>query len=397
MGRMLFGKRKRIYLDYASAPPMRAEAITATRAAEQYIGNPGAIHSEAVEAKKSLESSREGVARIFGVKPREVVFTSGLTDANNLAILGYARALEMTRRTLAGTHWIVSSIEHASVLECFGEIERLGGEVAHIDPDHRGVISAESLKRALKKETVFVSIGWANNELGTIQPLRDISMLLQAHEKSEGSKIIFHTDAGQAPLYLATTIHSLGVDLCALGSNKLYGPHGIGALYISNRAEIVRVVFGGKQERGLRPGTENVALAAGFAAAFLAAAAERVTEGKRLRALRDDLEAQLRASVPGLVVNGASALTLPHMLNVSVPDVSSEYVTLALDHAGIAVSTKSACREGEESESHAVAALGSAPWVARNTLRFSLGRDTTSSDVRVVVHALSAILTRHRG
>lgn len=392
---------RRIYLDYASAPPVRSEALAAMHAAEQYIGNPGAIHREAVEAKKSLEISREAIARILGVKAREVIFTAGLTDANNLGILGYARALERTRRTFAGTHWVVSSIEHASVLECFAEIERLGGEVAHIDPDHRGIVTAESLKHVLKKETVLVSIGWANNELGTIQPLREISALIHAHEHAQGTSVMLHTDAGQAPLYLATTLHSLGVDLCALGSNKLYGPHGIGALYISNRAEIARVAFGGKQERGLRPGTENVALAAGFAASFECAAKEREAEEKRLRALRDDLAAQLRAAIPGLIVNGDLAHALPHMLNVSIPEVSSEYVTLALDHAGIAVSTKSACREGEESESHAVAALGRSPtgetlggepWVARNTLRFSLGRDTRASDIPVVVKAVKSFV-----
>lgn len=388
---MLF-QRRRIYLDYASAPPVRREALAAMHAAERYIGNPGAIHREAVETKRSLEESRSTIARLLGVKQREVVFTAGLTEANNIAILGTARMLESTRRTLAGTHWIVSAIEHSSVLECFAEVERLGGTVTHLAPNQRGVITPHTVQAALTPETVFVSIGWANNEIGTIQPLREIAAVVRVHESAQGTRIMLHTDAGQAPLYLSTTAHSLGVDLLALGSSKLYGPHGIGALHLSNRVALARVQFGGNQERQLRPGTENVALAAGFAAAFAAVAVEREREAKRVGALRDTLATSLAASIPGLVENGDRSLSLSHMLNVSIPDISSEYITLALDSRGIAVSTKSACREGEESHSHAVAALGGAPWIAQNTLRFSLGITTQKEDISRVVHALSAVL-----
>lgn len=381
---MWFSK-KRIYLDYASAPPVLPEAIAAMREAETLIGNPGAIHAEAVAAKKSLEDSRARIASLLGCKAREILFTSGLTEANNLAIVGYAKHLERTKRTLEGTHWLVSSIEHDSVLASFAEVERLGGSVSYVEPNQRGIITPEAVAAALRKETVFVSVGWANNEIGTVQPLGKIAQTIRKTHPN----IIIHSDAGQAPLYLATLVHSLGVDLLALGSNKLYGPHGIGALYVGKK-ELAPVTFGGKQERGMRAGTENVALAAGFAAAFEVVVRERGEEARRLKNLRDEFVKELQQKIPGLILNGDVKYSLPHMLNVSIPNISSEYVTLALDAKGIAISTKSACREGEESRSHVVAALGGEEWRAENTLRFSLGRDTTENDIRRTAETLVA-------
>jgi len=396
---------KRIYLDYASAPPVLPEAVAAMREAEKLVGNPGAIHSEAVAAKKSLENSRARIASLLGCKAREVLFTSGLTEANNLAIVGYAKYLGRTRRTLAGTHWLVSSIEHDSVLASFAEVERLGGTVSHVEPNERGIVSPEAVSAAVRNETVFVSVGWANNEIGTIQPLGKISQRIREYEKHTSqtcvhksdlcgcdASIVFHSDAGQAPLYLGTLVHSLGVDLLALGGNKLYGPHGIGALFIGKELTLDSILHGGKQERGMRAGTENVALAAGFAASFEIVARERDKEAKRLVALRDALARELM-KIPSLVVNGELKSTLPHMLNVSIPDISSEYVTLSLDAKGIAVSTKSACREGEESRSHVVAALGGEAWRAENTLRFSLGRESNSAEIHRVVTEVTKALS----
>ena len=396
---MWFSKH-RIYLDYASAPQVLAEASAAMRKAESLIGNPGAIHAEGVAARKKLEDFRARIASILGCKARQLIFTSGLTESNNLAIVGYAKALERLRRGLSGTHWVVSSIEHDSILGSFSEIERMGATVTHVEPDERGIISPVSVERALRPETVFVSVGWANNEIGTVQPLAKIARALEDSAKKYGcAKPIFHSDAGQAPLYLPTLVHSLGVDLLSLGENKLYGPHGIGALYLSNtrRSDLTGITFGGKQEHGLRAGTESVALAAGFAAAFEIVASEREKESKRVKTLRDALAAARVARIPRVVINGDVQHLLPHMLNISFEHRASsfktaEYITLALDAAGIAISTKSACREGEESRSHVVAALGGEPWRATNTLRFSLGRDTQPGDIKRVVEELARIM-----
>ncbi len=398
---MWFFNQKRIYMDYASAPPVSGAAERAMRDAEKYVGNPGAIHAEGVEAAAVLRSARARIAALLGVKAREIIFTSGLTEANNLALLGYARALERTRRTLEGTHWLVSAVEHASVLDCFGEIERLGGTVSFVRPDAKGRITADTVKAALRKETVLVSVGWANNEIGTVQQLAKIRAELEAHEREHRSTVLLHSDAGQAPLYLPSTAHSIGVDMLSMGSNKLYGPHGIGALYLSARTTLSKVLLGGPQERKLRSGTESVALALGFAAAYEEVARERERESNRIREIRDEMAAHLKTRVPGLVINGELAYSLPHMLNISIPDIQSEYVTLQLDRAGIAVSTKSACREGEEQESHVVAALcadmqaaSDGAWRAKNTLRFSLGRATTREDAKRAVAALGAIVNK---
>jgi len=392
-------RKRRIYLDHASAPPVRKEALRAMREAEGFFGNPGAIHAEGVAAKQALENARFRIAALLGVKPRELVFTSGLTEANNLAILGYAKGLERIRRTLKGTHWIASAIEHDSVLGCFADIERQGGDVSYANPNEHGIVTPEEMQRLLKPETVFVSVSWANNEIGTIQPLAKIARVLRAHEKSHGSSIAFHADAGQGPLYLPTVVHSLGVDILSLGSNKLYGPHGVGALFVDHRSlagKLAGIILGGSQEGGLRAGTENAALALGFAAAFECVARERELESKRLQELRDALARQLSERIPGLIVNGDIGHALPHMLNISIPNISSEYIVLALDRAGIAISTRSACREGEDS-SHVVAALGGESWRARNTLRISLGRDTRENHISRTVHEITRVVEAYQG
>lgn len=384
---------KRIYLDNASSTLPLQEALSAMRDAERLIGNPGGIHSEALQAKEVLDKARSSIAKELACKGREVIFTSGLTESINLAILGFARSRAMARfnlatdwqgLTLTETHWIVSSIEHSAVLECFGEIERLGGKVTHITPDDRGLFSPEKVLHAVRENTVFISIGWANSEIGVVQPIRDISRAV----KEKNANAVFHSDAGQAPLYFSPHVHTLGVDLMSFGSNKLYGPHGVGALYAASAIELSPVIFGGKQERGLRSGTENIALAAGFAKAFETIAREREREGVRLRALRDTFARGILENVPGAIVNTFLKHSLPHMLNISIPNIQSEYVTLMLDRAGIAFSTKSACREGDTRRSHVVEVLGGPEWRAANTLRFSLGRGTSEKDLKKTLRAL---------
>lgn len=389
---MGFFSKKRIYLDYASSTPVSEEAVRAMRKVEKLIGNPGSIHENGVAAKKALEEARTKIAAELGCKAREIIFTSGITESNNLAILGSFKKKVLGGETAKWGHWVTSSMEHSSVLACFQHIKEMGGMVSFVNPDARGIISAEAVQKELRKETVFVSIGWANNETGTIQPLSEISQVLRRHEELNKTKILFHSDAGQAPLYLSAQINSLRVDLFSLGAAKLYGPHGIGALFVSNRAELAPIILGGGQERGLRSGTENAALAAGFAEALLCAAKERGSEARRLAKLRDELARELVAGILGVKINGDLKHSLPHMLNISIPNANTEYLVLALDRAGVAVSTKSACNEGErmsyvvaclaEAASKAEAGGASEKWRAENTLRISLGRPTSPADIR---------------
>lgn len=400
---MWWGNR-RIYLDYASSTLPLKEALSAMREAEGLIGNPGGIHAEAVAARDVLDKARDGVARELACKGREIIFTSGLTEAINLAVLGFARKLQM-KGEFEGTHWIVSSIEHSAVLESFAEIERLGGTVTHIDPNEKGFFDVETVVNAIRPKTVLLSIGWANNEIGIVQPIRDISRAV----KEKNPKITIHSDAGQAPLYLSPQVHTLGVDLMSFGANKLYGPHGVGALYVATNTELSPVILGGGQERGLRSGTENVALAAGFARAFEIVARERHEEAKHLQELRCEFARELATNIPDTIFNTDMKRSLPHMLNISIPNIQSEYVALALDRRGIAVSTKSACAEGGAKASHVVAALGKGKWPdplegeaslmgrAENTLRFSLGRDTSARDLTKTVRALKDILAQQKG
>ncbi len=387
----MFGFKRRIYLDYASATPIVPAALKAYFHAAQTFANPGAIHAEGVMAQRMLTDSRERIAAHLGCKARELIFTSGLTEANMIAIVGTARALELRNRSLQNTHWIVSSIEHSSVLQSFVEIERMGGTVSHVDPESNGIVTVERIVNTLRPNTVFASVGWGNNEIGTIQPISKIARTLRSYGKVNNSQILFHCDAGQAPLYRASHVHTLGVDMFALGSGKLYGPRGIGCLYLSNRSNVAPISFGGGQERGLRPGTEDHALAVGFAEAFDIITRERELEANRLLKLRNTFMREILARIRNVVINGDLAHAMPHILNISIPgERSGEYLVLALDHAGVALSTKSACREGE-ARSHVVETLGGDPWRAQNTLRFSLGRDTTERDLRRVITILEGL------
>ncbi|MEK7132516.1 MAG: cysteine desulfurase family protein [Patescibacteria group bacterium] len=396
-----FLRRRRIYLDYASTTPVSSVAIHAMRETEKITGNPSSIHYEGVQSSRSLENSRTKIARELGCKAREIIFTSGITESNNLAILGLARKLELEGTGLASTHWIVSSIEHASVLECFSEIERMGGKISYADPDARGIILPESVANLLRIETVCVSIGWANNEIGVVEPMSSIARMLRAHEERNGTRVVFHSDAGQAPLYLSPHVHTLGVDVFSLGASKLYGPHGVGCLYVNSRAEIAPIILGGSQERGLRAGTENVSLAAGFAAALEETRREREREAKRLKKMRDDFAREIVAHISGAIVNGdissgggyasGGRHCLPHILNISIPKINAEYAVLAFDRAGISLSTKSACKAGE-TVSHVVEALGGNGWRAGNTLRFSMGRGTTQRALNKALKALLSIV-----
>ena len=414
---MWFAK-KRVYMDYAGATPPLPEAVLVFRDAAEIYGNPGAIHAEGVVARTVLDASRASLARELGVKAREIVFTSGATEANNLAILGRFKRVVLSGRKPQETHWVVSAIEHPSVLECFRHIAAMGGNVTEVNPDGRGMVSAETVARALKPETVFVSVGWANHEIGVVQPLSKIARAIREHEDHVNQNstsqtsvrksdlwntrkygVIFHSDAGQAPLYISPQVHTLGVDLMTFDAGKLYAPRGTGLLVGKRHrgkegALLAPTILGSGQEFGVRAGTENVALVAAFSEAFAIISKEREQESRRVQKLRDELARKLIARIPGLVINGDSRQgeALPHVLNVSIPNIQSEYLALQLDQASIAVSTKSACKNVEQF-SHVVRALGGEAWRAESTIRISLGRDITARDIQKTIDVLVALIT----
>lgn len=384
---------ERIYIDYAAATPCRPECLRAMHEVNKDYGNPGALHAEGRHAAARLAQARKHIAHELGCRAREIVFVSGGTEGNNLAILGTMERAVQAGASYADMHVVTSAIEHPSVLECFAELERRGVAVTYVTPDTQGRLDPQAVAGAVTARTRLVSIGLANSEIGVVQPLSTIAEAVRAVNDS----VLLHTDIGQALLYMHTQVHSLRVDLATLDSGKLYGPRGVGAVYIGANASLAPVLYGGGQERGLRPGSENVVLATGFASAVILAATERAAEGKRLQELRSQAQEMLRGEsvLAGVEINGNDMHTLPHIVNISVPNIDSEYVVLALDQRGIAVSTKSSCREGE-AISHVVAACTEDAWRARNTVRISMGRDTTAHTLRRFVRAFTAVVNAYR-
>ena len=394
--------RKRIYLDYAATTPTDPRVLKAMLPYfDKKFGNPSSIHAEGAEAKKILDESRTKVARILEAHADEIIFTSGGTESNNLAIFGVVKAFEKEGILISKMHFVTTVIEHSSVLECFRELEARGAKVSYAPVSPDGLVDPESIRKLLRPETLLVSVGYANNEIGTIQPIPKIARVIRDFRKTKPSTLnprpFFHSDGSQAPLYLNCAVERLGVDLLTLDGHKMYGPKGVGMLYVRRGVPIMPLLFGGGQERGIRSTTENVPHIVGFAKAFEIAVALREKESARLLKLRDyfcsDVLKNIRISKE-IVVNGSMKERLPNNLNISVPGFDIEFAVLKLDAAGIACSTKSSCL-GTEGASYVVAALGGDTERANSTLRFTLGRDTTKKDIDIVVCALERIFSKN--
>lgn len=374
---------RRIYLDYAASTPLDSRVKKAMEPFwDKHFGNPGGIYQEGVYAKKVLEESRNSVAELLGARSEEIIFTSGGTESNNLAIIGFFNYLE-EKNLLKGSHIITSAIEHPSVLEVFKKYERKGLEVSFAPVDNEGVLDLKSFKKLLKKNTIFVSIMYVNNEIGTIQPLKEVSKIL----KEFNSEIVFHSDASQGPLFLDVDVNNLGVDLMSLDGQKVYGPKGIGVLYIKKGINLSPVIIGGSQERGLRPGTENIPLIVGLVSALKIVDKEREEVQKKTLELREYFLDKL-LKIPGVKLNGSRKNRIANNINVSIKGQDSEYLVVILDSKGIACATKSACIRDREVGSYVVQALNG----EGNGLRFSLGRETTKEDLDKTFDALSEIL-----
>ncbi len=381
--------QKRIYLDHAAACPLdRSVVETMRKTSAENFGNPSSLHKEGVSARRTLEEARKNIAAAIFAKPDEIIFTGGGTEANNLAIFGVVGdALR--------AHIIVSAIEHPSVLEAARELERRGAEVTYLPVSADGVVSPKSVKEALQKNTALVSIMYANNEIGTIQPIAEIAKIIRKHNKN-GGRALFHTDACQAVNYLPMNVLRLGVDLLTFNASKIYGPKGVGALFVKRGVPLSPIVFGGGQEGAVRPGTENTPGIAGFAEALRVAESMKEKESARLMKLRDVFIREALVKIPDTILNGSWKERLPNNVNLSFLGKDAEEIVIGLDARGIAASAGSACasisREGKVSE--AITALGGDPKRAMGAVRFTLGRGTKRKDIEYAVRALFSMLQK---
>jgi len=367
----------RIYLDHNASAPIRPSALAAmTRVAQECHGNPASVHRSGQHARKILEEGRARIATLIGALARHIVFTSGGTEANNLAIFGAARAGGGRRRI------ITSAIEHSSVLAPVAELERGGFTVERLQPDHDGRISAAQIIGALDENVALVTIGLANAEVGTLQPAAELG------EAITRSGALFHLDAAQALGRIPLNAGELGCDLITLSAHKIGGPAGCGALYVRPGARIEPLMLGGPQEAGLRAGTPNLGGVAGFGAAAEEVFANREAERVRIGELAAFLFARLAAAIPGLSLNGPVAERLANTLNLTFPGVLGESLLIALDLEGIEVSMGSACAAGAVEPSHVLLAMGRTPAEARSSLRISLGWNTTADEI---AHAAALI------
>ncbi len=356
-------------------------------------GNPSSFHSVGKEAKDALDNARERMAKVLHVRADEILFTSGGTESDNLAVLGFCRANAGT-----GKHLVVAAFEHHAVLEAAMHLEKKEGfEVAYLVPDHDGLITTDQVMSAIRPDTILISVMYANNEIGTIQPIGEIGNAIQKYRAAEKKAFpVFHTDACQATGFLDLDVEKLHVDLMTLNGGKMYGPKGIGALYVRRGIKLQPLQFGGSQERGLRPGTENVAGIIGMAKALELVQENRVRESERLTALRDRLIEGIRQRVPKVRLNGHATKRLPNNVNVSFVDIEGEALILYLDAAGIYASTGSACTSTTLDPSHVILSLGLPYEVAHGSIRFSLGHATRAQDVEYVLDVLPPLVEKLR-
>ncbi|CAN5365918.1 cysteine desulfurase NifS [soil metagenome] len=373
-----------IYLDHAATTPMRREVHEAMLPFfEERFGNPSSLHRWGREARVALEEARARLAKVLGASASEILFTRGGTEADNLAMAGRARALP-------GAPIVCSAIEHQAVLATARALEKTGTALHLLPVDEHGVVRQEALDALFEQRPAVVSVMWANNEMGAVQPIDVLA------ERCREASASFHTDAVQALGKLRVRVDEVPIDLLSVSGHKLGGPKGVGALFVRRGTALEPLLYGGGQERKLRPGTEDVAGAVGLMVAAELAVQERESEMRRLGALRDRLEASLRDRVPDLVVNAAGSPRLPTISNVSVPGADSEALLLTLDLEGIAASSGSACASGAVEPSHVLSAMGVPPEVAGPSVRFSLGRGTTEDEIDRLIAVFPPLVERLR-
>ncbi|AGN37323.1 cysteine desulfurase [Bacillus paralicheniformis] len=376
---------ERIYLDHAATSPTDPRVVEKMLPyLTENFGNPSSIHSFGRESRKWLDGTRELIAREIGAHPNEIVFTSGGTEADNMAILGNALAREQQ-----GRHIITTKIEHHAVLHTCNRLEEMGFDVTYLDVDESGRISAEQVKDALRDDTILVTVMYGNNEVGTIQPIDEIGDLLKDH------RALFHTDAVQAFGFLPIDVRKNRIDMMSVSGHKLNGPKGTGFLYVNENVKLSQLLFGGEQERKRRAGTENVPGIAGLGEAVLLSGQEREEKSALYRRFKDIVIRTLEADGVSFDVNGSREHSLPHILNLYFPGVSVESLLVNLDMAGIAVSSGSACTAGSVLPSHVLSAMfGEEDDRLTSSIRISFGFGNTEEQVERAAKELAAIVQR---
>ena len=377
---------KRVYLDFNATTPVEPEVLDAMLpyfSAE--FANAASIHTPGQRARGAVETAREQVAALIGARPQEIVFTSGGTESDNHAIFGIVEAASGREK-----HVVTSAIEHEAVLNACQELEKHGTRVTYLATDPDGQIDLAELRRAVRPETVLITIMHANNELGTVQPLEEVGRI------AKEADVYFHTDAVQSAGKIPMDVNTLQVDLLSISGHKLYAPKGIGALYVRGGTRLRQLLYGGHHQRGFRPGTENVAGIVGLGKAAEIARNSLAEGAQCLSALRDKLQQGLLQRVPQSRVNGGAAPRTPNTTNLVFPGVEGEALLIALDLKGLACSTGAACSSGAVEPSHVLTAIGLPSEEARASLRFSLGRHTTEADVDFALSVVPAAVAQLR-
>ena len=372
----------RIYLDYAATAPVLPEVLDAMLPFfVSAFGNPSGIHANGRETRKAVELARRQTAAVLGAESREICFTSGGSESNNLAVQGTAFAMRGK-----GNHIITSQIEHHSVLNTCRWLEKQGFRVTYLPVDADGTVNPENVRDAICPETILVSIMTANNEIGTVQPVAQIG------EICRGKGVAFHTDAVQAVGMLRTDVREMNADLVSLSAHKFHGPKGTGALYIRKGTRLDPLIHGGSQERGLRAGTENVPGIVGLGKAIETAEAEREENAARIRGLRKVLTDRILQNIPGARMNGHPENRLPGNCHFSFPGTESEALLLRLDLAGISASGGSACTSGSVEPSHVLQAIGLKDEMLHSSIRLTIGRETTLKEIEKTAQILTEIV-----
>ncbi|MFI5095148.1 MAG: cysteine desulfurase family protein [Candidatus Acidiferrales bacterium] len=389
----------RIYLDYNATTPVEPQVLDAMLPYfSADFANASSIHTPGQRARSAVESAREQVAALIGAKPQEIVFTSGGTESDNHAIFGVVAAkvgqafqpVASSASPNRAPHIITTTIEHEAVLNACQAAEKQGVSVAFLPVDREGRVDPDSVRRAIRPDTALITIMHANNELGTVQPLEEIGCIAKQH------KVYFHTDAVQSAGKIPIDVNALTVDLLSLSGHKLYAPKGVGALYVRGGTRLRQLLYGGHHQRGFRPGTENVAAIVGFGKAAEIAQNSLAADAKQVSALRDKLERGLLDLIPQIRVNGLRALRTPNTTNIMFAGIEGEALVIALDLKGLACSVGAACSSGAVEPSHVLTAIGLSQEEAKSSLRFSLGRHTTESEINFALDVIPAAVAQLR-